>query len=73
MLNPLRKKSGMSMSFDSEYNRTAKRINIGFVVITIISTIVSVFVILGIIFLIKNPEAIGEFFGKIGSGFNSVN
>jgi len=64
--------------FDRNFNKggdwdrtfkTARRISfIGIVVYLIFAIVIVMF----IIHLIFNPEVIGEFFGRISSGFNSV-
>jgi hypothetical protein len=59
-------------SFDKRFNRTRRFIKGAMVVQFIIIGIIVIGVIVGIIALINNPQAIGEFFGKIVNGFNSA-
>lgn len=42
----------------------------GFILIS--SIVGAILVVLGAVWLVQNPQAIGEFFGKIVSGFTSA-
>ena len=59
-------------SFDKRFNRTRRFIKGAMVVQFIIIGAITVGVIVGIIAIINNLQAVGEFFGKIVHSFNSV-
>lgn len=60
-------------NFETRFSRTRKMIS----VFLIINLILIVAAFIGAIYLgwnlFQNPESIGEFFGKIVKGFNTVN
>jgi len=68
MLNPTRRHSGYTTSFDRRFNamRTIFWIIFGIAGLIIVAGIILT------IFGITNPEAVGEFFGRIVGGFKSV-
>lgn len=60
-------------NFDRDFNRTSKLIQGVFIFIAIVIISMFVFGVLMAFNVITNPEGMGEFFGKIVSGFQSVN
>jgi len=59
-------------NFDLEYKQAKRKIKILFLINISITIIIFILIIVSIIFLIKHPETIGEFAGKIANGFNSI-
>ena len=56
-----------------EHNRIKKRGKIVLIIQIFIFTSTLTFGIFAVVFLIKNPEVIGEIIGRIINGFNSAN
>lgn len=63
---------GTNSGFNHDFNRAKRRINIIIAIRLIFCVAIIAAVIYGIVLIVQNPEAIGEFFGRISSGFNSV-
>lgn len=59
-------------SFDKRFNRTRRFIKGAMIIQFIVIGAIFVAIIIGIVALINNPQAVGEFFGKIVNGFNST-
>lgn len=57
---------------DRDFNMAKKTIRFAMIIQFIIIITIFTVIIGGIIFIFSNPETIGEFFGRISSGFNSI-